>query len=274
MQGKAKPGSSSQATGFLTSDGGLDRPPGPWVQPAPGVEPAKDAAPAEWLRPRLLEGGAEVGTPVGAVVPTGYAAYARILHPVHGPDDAPDAPSMGSSDAAWSGRRLHPEVQWERLIQPAGDVGTAAPWKDGPDVGDLPAVVAAPLVEVLRAHTATPERCWLCVWEGWGGWEDYAPEAARVELPSRGYLLMRAPIDAVVDGIAGGPREGHTGPSLWWPDDRTWCVATDIDFCWTYVAGSEACVHTLLEHPDLEALPTRPEHRGDMHSDTINPPPS
>lgn len=34
-------------------------------------------------------------------------------------------------------------------------------------------------------------------------------------------------------------------PSLWWPDDRTWCVATEIDFRWTYVGGSQVCINEI-----------------------------
>ena len=30
---------------------------------------------------------------------------------------------------------------------------------------------------------------------------------------------------------------GHS-PSIWWPEDRAWCVATDIDLFDTYVGGS------------------------------------
>ena len=52
---------------------------------------------------------------------------------------------------------------------------------------------------------------------------------------------------------------------------RTWPVDQQIDFRWTYVAASDACVHTLLDYPALEGLPTQPVHRGDLDGDTINP---
>ncbi len=54
---------------------------------------------------------------------------------------------------------------------------------------------------------------------------------------------------------AGFPFWGYS-PNVWWPEDRAWCVATDIDLCDTYVGGSLECVQAVLDHPDLEALPT------------------
>jgi hypothetical protein len=34
------------------------------------------------------------------------------------------------------------------------------------DIGSLPLELIPPLVEVLRAHTKTPERCWFAYWHG------------------------------------------------------------------------------------------------------------
>lgn len=46
---------------------------------------------------------------------------------------------------------------------------------------------------------------------------------------------------------------------IWWPADRSWVVATEIDYEWTFVAGSDALVEAVLAHPDLEALRTTPQ---------------
>jgi hypothetical protein len=51
-------------------------------------------------------------------------------------------------------------------------------------------------------------------------------------------------------------------PSLWWPDDRAWCVASEIDFCSTYVGGSPALIERVLGDDRLEAIPVRLEDRG------------
>src|SRR5437879_7616655 len=46
-----------------------------------GVEFSADLSPSTWIAPRLLSWGQEQGTRVASVVPTGYAAYVRVLHP-------------------------------------------------------------------------------------------------------------------------------------------------------------------------------------------------
>ena len=57
---------------------------------------------------------------------------------------------------------------------------------------------------------------------------------------------------------------------MWWPDDRAWFVSTEIDFMWTYVAGSRECVDDVLGDSVLEALPSAPHHRFTYDSDEIN----
>ena len=48
----------------------------------------------------------------------------------------------------------------------------------------------------------------------------------------------------------------HQSANLWWPADRAWCVATEIDFAWTYVGGTRAVVDALLADPRLDAVET------------------
>jgi hypothetical protein len=43
-------------------------------------------------------------------------------------------------------------------------------------------------------------------------------------------------------------------PTLWWPNDRAWCVASEVDFHSTYVAGSRPLVDRLLRDERIEAL--------------------
>ncbi len=42
-------------------------------------------------------------------------------------------------------------------------------------------------------------------------------------------------------------------PQWWWPDDRSWFVATEIDDLWTYVAGPEALIEAVLAEDRWEA---------------------
>jgi hypothetical protein len=53
-------------------------------------------------------------------------------------------------------------------------------------------------------------------------------------------------------------QDNHS-PNLWWPDDRAWCVATEIDLAWTYVGGPAALISDVLANPRLEAQPASPD---------------
>jgi len=89
----------------------------------------------------------------------------------------------------------------------------------------------------------------------------------RLTLPHRAYFLFAGPIDAV-SSLSFGTFQ-HP-PNLWWPEDRAWCVATDIDLYETYLAGTEACIKRVVVDPDLEAFPIPLEARIDVDGDVIN----
>lgn len=38
----------------------------------------------------------------------------------------------------------------------------------------------------------------------------------------------------------------------WFPQDPSWCVASDVDLCWTYVGGTQRCIEAILSCADLE----------------------
>jgi hypothetical protein len=78
----------------------------------------------------------------------------------------------------------------------------------------------------------------------------------RVHLPNREYFLSEGPITVA---LAWTTLEGQT-PNLWWPDDRAWCVASEIDLPWTYLGGSEAVVAEVLGRTEtIEALRSAPD---------------
>ena len=199
-----------------------------------------DVAAADWV----VDGVGAFGSGVKGLVPSGYESYARILHP------------------AWR--------------------------------GEMPPSLLSALCELLASHTATPERCWFCLWAGWG-WIDGAPSATivststglgdpfvevppafgpeimngpRVSLPGRDYILFEGPLAAATElgwrvgelvnevrpdaGIEPDEFQPQT-PSLFWPDDHAWCVATEVDLDSTYLGGSEAMVRALLADTRFEA---------------------
>jgi hypothetical protein len=191
---------------------------------------------------------------------------ARAADPAH-------RPIRWSQVAGWSGRVVHPQVQWEAICRPDRPATGARPWSMEPEEGVIPTATRRALSEILAARTSAPERCWMCVWDGFGGMEDIAADLPRVELPHRSHVLLHAPLKAFGgESLLTGPPLEDLGPSLWWPDDRAWCVATEIDFRWTYVGGSRRCIAAVLDDARLEALPTDVDHRGDYLGDTINGP--
>jgi hypothetical protein len=137
-----------------------------------------------------------------------------------------------------------------------------------PSEGEIPAAEAVRLVANLRPFTSTPDRCFLAVWEGFGVPELRAFDAfPRLRVPHRTYFLFRSPIDAIATLTLG---DFHQRPNLWWPEDRAWCVATEIDLSETYIAGTEACIERLLADRELEVFQIAIDARVDIDGDAIN----
>lgn len=228
---------------------------------------AADVTPAAWLAPRLSGWGT-----VTSVVPAGYPAYARVLHPVD--DDV-----RWAEVAERTGRRVHPLVQWHRLVGSTDSSGATDAEGRSPRTGELEPVSLAALLRVLRGYTATPDECWFCLWEGWG-WLPGHPSAAvlgssepqppafppevlsgpRVRLPGRDHLLFAGSLESAL-AIGHWPRPDWflpQSPQLMWPGDHAWCLGTEIDFDSTLVAGSRALVDELLASDALEVWEVQP----------------
>lgn len=232
-----------------------------------GIEFEGDLSPSDWIRPRLRPWGARVGTPVTSVVPSGYAAYVRVLHPA---EDSGGEPVSWREIAAWSGRVYHPLMQFQRLQEPLESSNGLPPFDREPDVGELSPALCAALFDLLRPWTTTPEPCWFGIWDGFGQLQgERVRQAPRFSHPYRDYLLARLPIG---DACRLQDRPWMLTPSLAWPDDQAWCVATEIDFDSTLVACSEGCAAALVADGRLEALQVPAEGRLDVHGDVLNHP--
>jgi hypothetical protein len=57
-------------------------------------------------------------------------------------------------------------------------------------------------------------------------------------------------------------------PNLFWPDDRSWCVGTEIDFDSTLVADTPELIEVVLAAPALEAWVVRTEDSLAFDGDT------
>jgi hypothetical protein len=249
-----------------------------------------DLTAAAWIAPRL---GA-FGSGVGGVIPSGFEAYVRILHPA----DSADEPVRWSDVAAATGKVAHPLMQFHSLagVGPYDyDVDSAA-WSGAvPDQGDLEPESLNALLDVLARHTCSVQQCWFAVWEGHGWLRPSGPIVfastdgtlpppasdrrfatidydARVELPQRKYLLFGGPLDAAL-AIGDWPTAEwflpHS-PNIFWPDDVSWCVATEIDLFCTYVGGSRALIDELLADERLEVWEAHLEDPIAYDTDLLN----
>ena len=127
------------------------------------------------------------------------------------------------------------------------------------------------LADVLAGQTTTPQSCWFAVWDGFGDLVVPDDEDARsFAVPQRRMLLLAGVIRAVgISSLSVAP--GWQSPNLWWPDDRAWCVSTEIDLMSTYVGGSRACIQAIVEHRQLEAAAVESSDGIAADTDTINP---
>lgn len=255
----------TQSAALLTQ-GGRHVPYPSWSLPD-GVDLVDDPAPARWVEESLAR---HPWATVGAILPDHFEAYARVLHPAYRRVGASEhEPVSWAEVAAMTGKTMHARAEFAKLagIEPWNGRPS---WGERPDVGDLPLEVSEPLVGLLRRFTSAPDRCWFCIWNGWGdlfALEGYEEDAyPHVKTPGREYLLA-------VGGIDMATRIGEDGrndPSIWWPDDRAWCVATEIDLDTTYVGGTRACITALSQDPRLEVWPAGVTDRIDFDSDTLN----
>lgn len=58
-------------------------------------------------------------------------------------------------------------------------------------------------------------------------------------------------------------------PQLWWPEDRSWVVATEIDFDSTIVAGARELIAALLAADQIETLEVGPDTSLQFDADTV-----
>ena len=191
---------------------------------------------------------------VALVVPSGFSAYARVLHPL------PDGAAWADVAPAYLRRTR------ERYDYPFPE---PVPMVEG----NLGAAAVDALVELLGAATTTPERCHFALWEGWGWLHpgSHTPQGdtdplvydlvarcpVRPWWGGRGMLLLDGPLDAVAAIGAlppGWPDLLRQSPQWWWPEDRAWFVGTEIDYPWTYVGGPPTLVDALTRDRRLDVV--------------------
>jgi hypothetical protein len=175
----------------------------------PGVELITGVSPATWAEERML---ARPFATMGALVPDVFESYARILHPAYRRlEDGREEAVTWATVASWTGRVAHPLMSFERIAGLGTDPNEQPEWGRHPDLGEVKLELHDLLVRVLAKLTATPEICWICLWEGFGGL-DLIPgfdDLARVRAPGRRYLLFRGPLQVMTAGT--------DDPDVGWP---------------------------------------------------------
>ena len=61
----------------------------------------------------------------------------------------------------------------------------------------------------------------------------------------------------------------YQSANIVWPDDRSWCLATDIDLNSSYLGGTKALIEAVLRHEALEAYDASADDP--FCVDTVNP---
>jgi hypothetical protein len=264
------------------------------------VRPSSRTSEADWIADRVVD----FGYCVTAIVPQGFDAYVRIFHPATSRNGMNGKPIRWSEVAAMSGRTMHRLAQFHAINRPeVTDVDEAG---NGPRNGNLPPDLLKAVCAAVSAHTETPDSCFFCLWEGYGwlrdtgssgrivftpigytgppeppfGYTDAVPEfiraavsaEPRVYLPGRDYLFFEGPLEGAVEfGEYLTPEHFlPQSPNLFWPEDRAWCVGSEIDLYCTLVGGSDALAEQLLADPQLEAWRVFPDDPITSDSDHIN----
>ena len=213
-----------------------------------------------------------------AYIPDEFDAYARLLHPAYGINEAHEHTPLRWADiAAWNGRAVYPWMDFRRIANIAEwNPRGYEEWGHPPREGSLPPAECRVLYDVVQEFTESPYLHYFCFWDGYGQ-EDCIPilrgwPKVRIDIgvETRNYFLFRGRLDSGMVEQAFWLQS----PSIWWPADRAWCIVTDVDAMETWIGGSAACVERILNHPLLEALPITLDAWLDSGSDAISPRPA
>ncbi|MGE5102918.1 MAG: hypothetical protein ACM3SX_23270 [Deltaproteobacteria bacterium] len=220
-----------------------------------------DVDEAQWIRLGLHPFAQDVGS----LVPPGFDEYARIFHPA----DRDGAHVMWRDIARSNGRVMHPEVQFG----PVSGSWTKSPdpslWTAPPKTGTLPIEFVGALNDVLSARTLDADECRFAIWTGWT-FDEELRTARRFKLPHREYYVTVGPLQVALDGVY-GPGFSYQSPSMWWPEDHSWFVSTDVDLAYSYMGASRDVIAAVVAHPKIEAMRVQRGHRITWDADRINP---
>jgi len=212
---------------------------------------AYDGTELAWLRDRLGRPEPGPGHVVSELVPIGYEAYARIFHRF----EATDGSGRSRTWQAWakdSAVPFHAELSHRWLRDEDRGPGRSL-WQA--EDGALDDSSRRALARVLAAVS--------------GDQIVYFAYDLAALLWGEDEPLIRCASLADLETVREAVRDvvGDSGPEFWWPEDRSWVVATDYDLLSTYVGCSAETAELLLGDDALETLPVTPQTRVDWETD-------
>jgi hypothetical protein len=221
------------------------------------------------------------GVPVVALIPAIFEAYAKIFHPIEAhyenidhPLDLEERKILGLPECDVLRdfvRRMRstaeaPALCWKRMAEALGvpfqrhlsdewfrsvlEPGCWPRYVYGPAEGILKEREAASLIAILSAFSSS-SNCYFRF----------------AEMPYIGTdkpLLYSGQLEQLQQFLKETDRQFT--PEYWWPGDRSWCVCSDYDLCFTIVGGSKQLVDCILTNADLESIQVTPDTRVDYRA--------
>jgi hypothetical protein len=233
-------------------------------------QPVVDARAAEWVVAGL-RGFAES---VVSLVPASFSQYVRVFHPAYRGIGPHRLAVAWAEIASANGMRMHAGVQLGSITGSERYEWEGQPgvFDQPPETGSLPPELLEPLLDVLARHTGAPGACYFAVWDGLAWLPPEVRSAPTFSVARRTYHLLTGPVEAVRElADAWQPFGAPQSPNLWWPRDRAWCVATEVDLKTTYIGADHSCAQELISLPVVEAATVAPDLGIDWLSDTVNP---
>jgi hypothetical protein len=225
------------------------------AQEANPIRWARDLQPAAWLA-----GALDRSVLMGALVPAGHAAYARILHPLRRMPRArfPSSERRLLADLL-RGETATPERCWFLVADRHRSLDTqGVPERFSfPDGGWRYLLHGGPLDHALWPP---PEKKLQVKLLEQGSMREVLEDLGRqLEDQLDGMIGFSADVTRgeLEEWLASGSRQlDELAPDLWWPEDRAWFVSASDRFALTFVGGSRRLVDGLLALPALEVVET------------------
>lgn len=203
----------------------------------------------------------------GSVIPEGFEVYLRLFHPIDADlDGRPASVTTWTALARANNRVAHCDMQLHGIGAPPG---TGVSWRDAQIMswtGSQEPESLITLATILADHTYSPGKAWFAIWDGFGR-TDCPDGLPKVYTDARDYYLVHG---SVTEAVPAKELANGSGPNVWWPADRAWIVASEIDFAWTFVACSEQAARAIESEASLETYRCSPHHRSTFDADTIN----